>query len=452
MCGYVILDYMLWKIIRLLVVMPLWCFAVRPYAPKVADPVLEPWRWREMEELNGLGVVCVDEALDGSFWFGNIGSIAHYDGIQIKKIPFAEEVLAEISPTTAQPITHALLVARDGTLLMCVGNSLVSRTASGWKVIFKNIGPISFEAKLEQAEDGSFWVLTRKGLWHLSEDFQEVERVVKKWQKDDLMTFCRDARGDIWLVHRMTSQGTTDLIHIPLKEGKAEGEEKWETYHFNLKGPGKEVSLEMGPEGLIWYVDSKGSNGVHAFDPKLGVWSALEFPHSGGVYFSLMRSMQGALWAGGIGSLLAIRDEPGSYDSTQLALPAVPLNVFEDSDGRWWVIGRGGQVYLMDRDARHWESYEDLHFECESDSGVQWFLRANKNAVSHDPSSGKWLEYGVEDGRIDFPRTLIVSSHGLIWAVGSHKGAAAFSVFDGKTWKRHSHPELAPLIGNNGVF
>jgi len=434
------------------VLIPFICVAVEPYSPTRADPVLEPWRWQEMEELNGLGVVCVDEAPDGTFWFGNVGSIAHYDGMQVQKISFDEELLTEISSATAQPITHALLVARDETLLMMIENSLVSRTSAGWKVILKNIGPISFEAKLEQAEDGSFWVLTRKGLWHLSEDFQEVDRVVKKWQEDDLMAFCRDAHEDIWLVHRMTSQRLTDLVHIPLKDGKAEGEETWEIYNFNLNGPGGEVSLETGSDGLIWYVDNNVSNGIHAFDPEQGTWSRLDRPRSENSCFSLMRDRQGTLWAGGIGSLLAIRNTPSHYNSKQLMLPAVPLTIFEDSDGRWWIMGRGGQVYLVDRDARHWKSYEGLHFECESDAGVQWFLKSNRAVVSHDPSTGKWVQYGTEDGLINFPRSLTVSSHGLIWATGAHKGTAAFSVFDGKTWTRYSHPELAPIIGNNGVF
>lgn len=52
---------------------PLWCEAVQPYPPVIVDPVLEPWRWRHEEILEDLGVLCMAEAADGSFWFGGSG-------------------------------------------------------------------------------------------------------------------------------------------------------------------------------------------------------------------------------------------------------------------------------------------------------------------------------------------------------------------------------------------
>ena len=55
--------------------LPVLCAAVQPYKPEIADPILEPWRWRHEERFNGLGVLCMDEAQDGSLWFGNVGSL-----------------------------------------------------------------------------------------------------------------------------------------------------------------------------------------------------------------------------------------------------------------------------------------------------------------------------------------------------------------------------------------
>ena len=67
-------------------------------------------------------------------------------------------------------------------------------------------------------------------------------------------------------------------------------------------------------------------------------------------------------------------------------------------------------------------------------------------------TSGRWLQYEVSDGMIGWPRALVSSSHGLIWAAGSHGGAAAIAVFDGKQWKRFRHPEFAETIAPRAVF
>ena len=52
----------------LIAVLPMYCTAAKPYTPKTADPILEPWRWRHEEALDGLGVMCMAEADDGSLW------------------------------------------------------------------------------------------------------------------------------------------------------------------------------------------------------------------------------------------------------------------------------------------------------------------------------------------------------------------------------------------------
>ena len=76
--------------------LPLLCAAVQPYTPELVDPILEPWRWRSEEALSGLSVLCMDEAPDGTLWFGNIGSIASYDGVTVKAVLFDDPLLSMI--------------------------------------------------------------------------------------------------------------------------------------------------------------------------------------------------------------------------------------------------------------------------------------------------------------------------------------------------------------------
>ena len=57
------------------------CWAVQPYTPAQADPVLEPWRWRSFPELKGLGLRCMAEDTAGNMWFGIDAGVVRYDGV-----------------------------------------------------------------------------------------------------------------------------------------------------------------------------------------------------------------------------------------------------------------------------------------------------------------------------------------------------------------------------------
>jgi hypothetical protein len=56
--------------------------ASQPFHPTLADPVVEPWRWRTFPELSGLGLQCLTEGKDGTMWFGTADGAWSYDGLQ----------------------------------------------------------------------------------------------------------------------------------------------------------------------------------------------------------------------------------------------------------------------------------------------------------------------------------------------------------------------------------
>jgi len=436
------------RTICLLILIPLWCFAAAPYVPRIADPVLEPWHWQEVEELGGLGVLCVDEAQDGTLWFGCIGGLVRYDGLTVEQVPFDEELLSGIvlNPNR-KSWGKSVLCLRDGSLLALVDSGLARWADGEWEVILPNVGLSAFEARLEQAEDGTVWLLVSDTLWHFSEDLSGQHIVLRAKDDQRLTSFCRDEQGDAWVVRNIPLI-SSDLIHIPLQNGQPVEEPLWSSSRIGVKKPGRESGLCAGPDGKIWYVDNVAQNGVWAFDRRTGTWGKSKHPDSAKGYFSLMKDRAGTLWAGGPGLLFAIRRSgDGYYSSSQLGLPSIPVTIHETTAGKWWVIGRGGHVYSMDPSNRQWLTYIGLHFECETADGTQWFMDGTRHAVSHDPSTGKWLLYGTVDGLIDWPRSLVASSHGLVWAAGSHSGRAAIGVFDGNGWTRRKHPEFALFTG-----
>ena len=444
--------WMTLKTICLFVLLPLWCCAVKPYVPRVADPVLEPWRWQEMEELRGLGVLCMDEAEDGALWFGCIGGLVRYDGLKVERIPFDERLMSGIAhDPNRRAWGKSVLCMRDGGQLTVVESGLVRWIDGNWKVILRDVGLSSFEARLKQAEDGTVWLLVSDALWHFSEDLSEQHVVLRASGHQRLTSFCCDEQGDVWVV-RNTPLKTSDLIHIRLQDGRPIEEHLWSSSRIGVETPGRESGICTGPDGKIWYVDNMAQNGAWAFDPRAGTWETADHPESPKGYFSLMKDRNGTLWAGGAGLLYAIsRSGDRYYAPSRLGLPSIPLSVFETAAGRWWAIGRGGHMYTMDPGHGQWLTYIGLHFECEAADGTQWFIDGNRHVVSHDPSTGKWLLYGTADGLMDWPRSLHASSHGLVWATGSHSRRAAIGVFDGISWVRYEHSEFALYTGEGAL-
>ena len=433
--------------------LPLCCLAVNAYVPKVADPVLEPWRWREMEELGGQGILCMDEAGDGTLWFGCIGGVMRYDGLTAESIPFVEELADRIGyGENRDPWGLSVLCLQDDSLLVVAENGLVRWAGGEWHVVLRNAGTPSFATHLGHADDGAIWLLMGDAVWHLAGDLSTQDAVLRVAEGERLLSFCHDQRGDVWVV-RNTPYGHSDLIHIPLQEGLPLEKSQWRTYRVAVASPGSEAAIGCGDDGRIWYVDNSAQNSEWTFHPRSGTWEEQKHLHSGKGYHSVTRDRSGKLWAGGAGKLCALRSSEIRYYSTsQLGLPITPLTICETDAGKWWIVGRGGHVYFMDPGDGQWLTHVGLHFECDAPDGREWFLNGSRRVVSHDSTTGAWLEYSPADGVIDRPRSLHTSSHGLIWALGDHGGRAAFSVFDGNTWTRHLHPDFASFIGTSAFL
>ncbi|MBM4152832.1 MAG: hypothetical protein FJ220_04840 [Kiritimatiellaceae bacterium] len=56
------------QLILLCLMLPMGGMAEKVYQPIMADPMFEPWRWKHVEALDGLGVLCMGEGKDGTLW------------------------------------------------------------------------------------------------------------------------------------------------------------------------------------------------------------------------------------------------------------------------------------------------------------------------------------------------------------------------------------------------
>jgi signal transduction histidine kinase/streptogramin lyase len=448
--GFLIQHRLNW-FLSIAFIFPLWCAAVQSYVPKMADPVLEPWRWKEARELSGYGVICMDEAEDGTLCFGAIGGVLKYNGMQIERIPLDDQLKSNIGFDQERDLwCNNVLCLPDGRVLAVIESALALWDNERWTVIQNDLGYTGYDSRLVQAADATVWLLTSDALRQYNQDLTQDKLVISALVGERLTAICLDDAGNVWVVKNRPLKAS-ELIYIPLQAGRVLDETYWHSYPISDERPGREASLCSGPDGKIWYVDNISDNPVRSFDLKSGEWHVFEHPYTQKGFFSLMRDRSGTLWAGGPGALFAIRGaESRYYSEVDLGLPSAPLSIFEAADGKWWVMVRGGYVYQMDPGGEQWKTYVGLHFECETDVGVRWFKTDNNHAVSHNLTTGQWVEYTMQDGLVGVVRSLHTSSHGMVWAAGANRGRAAFSVFDRNQWNLFPLPDFGLMIG--GVF
>jgi hypothetical protein len=56
-------------------------YGVQPYNPMLEDPLYQRWIWHSYQEMDGKGYRAMSEDKDGSLWFGLMGGVMRYNGI-----------------------------------------------------------------------------------------------------------------------------------------------------------------------------------------------------------------------------------------------------------------------------------------------------------------------------------------------------------------------------------
>ena len=422
------------------------------YYPKLVDPLIEPWRIHHVEELDGLAITCADEAADGTMWFGGEGKLVHYDGLNVKVITLDEQLLSLLPQEESEPVVRALVVARDGSLLLIINNTFVQYLQGAWKVVLAGLDA-SWHPNdwLLQMPDGSVWIQSATALRRYSESLDEYLIIKEAGDGSRLTAFCRDPDGDVWLVESdAASEGT--LYHIPFRDHMPVSESDWRSFPVPCRVVNPAAALKADHKGRIWYGDSFAENGLLGFDAEQGRWMDGRRGCRQG-HYSMASGHDGTVWIGGYGELLSVRDDSRIlYDSMRLDLPEVRLFLRACSGDRLWIIGEFMKIYMVDTGNERWRTYPGLHFQCESADGRRWFISEAGRVASCSPDGSQWQQHGEDDGVIAMPVVVTSSSDGLIWAAGSHQEAAAVSVFNGREWRRFTFPEFATGIGYRSGF
>lgn len=424
------------------------------YEPTKADPLLDLWRWSLVESLED-HVVYDAHTLDGDvYWFGVSGGLVRMDGYDHRFIPFDREALNLLDESALAFGSRQVWALSDERVLVLTHGSLLLWDSGEWRIVERSVLDVSFESTILESPDGTLWLFTRSGLWRVLDDFDGIRIVYQPARNESLGAATVDDEARFWVVSMSRQRKTTELIRFnQLADGSLSLATRIEMdVEFGLPSQTTD-SLLADSEGRIWY-GNKMDPSLRYFDPAEAEWHIVSKPDTVSLISSLHEADDGAIWAGADGDIFIWKNgEMRTYQRVDTGLTADPIiSIFSAPDGRMCFIARLGSVHFFDSSDSYWQSYLDLNFQTESEGDTQWFLRTRGRAVSYSPRSDSWTEYTASQDIIDRVMGVHVSSDRRVWFYGSDAEAAAFSVYDGRRWRKTRLPSFAPFIAGESLM
>ena len=206
---------------------------------------------------------------------------------------------------------------------------------------------------------------------------------------------------------------------------------------------GNGVKLLKAQNGHIWAISREINAPVHRFDGQK--WTAISLSNFNGTNINdaISQTKDGTIWIGGQSILHAYKNDMWRvYKAPEVPIPETRMDdIQETSDGALWLVSRGQEANRIDYDTGHWTTYQNLHFQAETDGGTQWFYTQDSRVVSFD--GHYWQAYDTTDGLMDTPTTVFVTAENQVWATGSHNHIAATARLIGTQWQLQTHPTFS---------
>jgi len=213
----------------------------------------------------------------------------------------------------------------------------------------------------------------------------------------------------------------------------------------------------QGRDGVVWVV-WRNEGGISRLTG--GKWESFRLPDPGPSHHnpSILQTRDGTVWVGGgLGVLHAYRDgDWATYRRPALPVPSSDFieGLLEASDGSLWIAGADQEAIRVDLGPARFQSFADLHFQCETPDRVQWFVSSDSSVVMYQSGEGPagageaWCRWGSEDGLMDHPLHLFATRSGVMWAVGHHQRKAAVARYEDHRWILRAHPDLDWLLNH----
>ncbi|NIA28679.1 MAG: response regulator [Actinobacteria bacterium] len=460
----------------MLVLWPEIVLSVQPYTPQLSDPLLDPWRWTYVAELEDKGVWNITESPDGTMWFGLDNGVAKYDGLKW-------HYLTNLDSTKNLAII-AICAAKDGSVYAGSTEDIYRFRNGRWKNLhlpfsfdFTNfsagnladnhrvIEPTFKSYSIIETFDGSIWIGTLQGALQIKEgsmllysgkqviplNNQNMIRNIKR--KYPIFNIFEDRNHLIWF-----GLVNGNVIRTDIKNGHLGNPENWQimTENDGLKS-GRYPKIFQAKNDELWVI-SENFNveySISKYDGKM--WKSFSKREFDGVFLnsSIIQTDDGTIWVSDFSELHRYKNRMWQvYKSPEFPVPAKQIVLFNRSanNNDIWMAGIRNDVVRLDYSTKRWTTFRGLNFHCETPNGIQWFISKDGKVVSFNPAKKQWLSYDAGDGLIDTPVRLIATQKGLLCAAGSHQHRAAIAFFDGKKWNRTIFTKLSWGIDYRSVF
>ncbi|MCG8526733.1 MAG: response regulator [Opitutales bacterium] len=399
----------------------------------MGDPIQETWRWKYYDEVVDKDFHCIEEAPNGDIWFGTGNGVLRYSGLDW-------EYFKSIDSSNSSNISD-IFCARDGKVFCTSTEGIFMFDGQEWHTLLRQSFGTRPRQRIAQSADGKVWFGTNDGIWF----YEQGEMIRGTATGQSFISIIIDREDYIWF----TTPGAHDIYRCPAKDVLEP--KKWRKYEINqTDGINFYTYLLEDSTGSIWYANNANSTGVYQYDSRSDSWNQFDFGEGGidNIVTSMTESPDGSIWIVGNKGLTRIRG--GSINFYAL----IDLNVstffpflFATKNNFLFIGSLNSRLYGVDLSGDKWSTFENIHYQCQSENGDMWFLSKDAEIVVYRDATAKWKILKNHSNVISNPVRIHCSQDQKIWIIGNDKGTAALNLLDGGVFK-HTFPKLGEHLSH----
>ncbi len=279
--------------------------------------------WEARDGLPDQTAQAFAQTRDGSLWIGTKDGLVRFDGAHFTSYG------TDVASPALQRGINCLLVSKDGALWIGTEGGGVIRYMDGKFRTYPTGGGLAneFIRAIFQDRGGAVWVGADQGLFRVSGSSLVRIDSIHGTPAIFVRAIAQDKQGRVWV-------GGTALLEFAgnsfLREYLLPG------------GPSLNLitSMYSAPDGTLWVGTLSGLNRLTpsgTLAPVPGISAQV----------SVIREIEGRLWAGTIGQGLFYRQADRLFHISTGNLPSKTVNdVFEDGEGNLWLGTQAGVVRL----------------------------------------------------------------------------------------------------------
>jgi signal transduction histidine kinase/DNA-binding response OmpR family regulator len=393
------------------------------WAPRVS--IDDAWRWTGLDFLGDYDIIHATKGVGDEIWFVHQGGILSYDGRETRNHPIPELTSRSIRDSRQLSDGRILVTTDDGLIVWKEGRHQAFRI-DGFGLVLRN--------GVAERADGRVLVATRNGVFEFREDgFLRIE--TGHTRVDAILI---DLAGNLWVgeaggsieVHSLTVVAgnlVPDLLH------------RFEASGANPFGP----HFFQDSRGRVWVLDPDEKDQCYLYEDYQRKPAIAGLRRQGVISegVRVIETTAGELWVSS-SRRLARWDgrELRVYGVEDYPVPSSYPYILQLSGERILLGGQKLTPQLLDLSSRRWATFPGLNFQAEGEGGELWFI-AEDRRIARKNAAG-WRDFGPDDGVIDHPNRLSITSGGNIWASGSHQGQAAVALYASGSWETFLFPAV----------